>query len=294
MMMRGSVSLSNKDDPNSDKNLPQKYSENLTKITFLRAAKIKLGQPCKWPHEMKSFEEAKHEKISKTKPNSMIEYCKEQMARIYPSGTRVNSSNYCPIKAWNMGCQLVALNCQTPDEPMSINQAKFEDNGNCGYVLKPPIMMLSNNFGDLICDNPIHFQAKNPNTIHGTLKVEVIGARMLPEPTRNKRIRKYKPSVFIKMVGIDTDTRQHDHFNAKTNDMFIPHWNHPPFYFKVEMGQMALLIVRIDQGKGGPPIASYCIPVKCLREGYRVLTLRNTEGVISPFSTMLVHFSWSE
>lgn len=35
------------------------------------------------------------------------------MSRIYPKGTRVDSSNYSPQPFWNVGCQMVALNYQT-------------------------------------------------------------------------------------------------------------------------------------------------------------------------------------
>ena len=38
---------------------------------------------------------------------------KRQMSRIYPKGTRVDSSNYMPQVFWNAGCQMVALNYQT-------------------------------------------------------------------------------------------------------------------------------------------------------------------------------------
>jgi len=33
---------------------------------------------------------------------------------------------------WNAGCQMVALNFQTSDLSMQLNQGKFEYNGNCG------------------------------------------------------------------------------------------------------------------------------------------------------------------
>ena len=35
-------------------------------------------------------------------------------SRIYPKGTRLDSSNYNPVPFWNVGSQLVALNYQTP------------------------------------------------------------------------------------------------------------------------------------------------------------------------------------
>ena len=36
---------------------------------------------------------------------------------------------------------MVALNFQTPDLPMQLNQGKFEYNGGCGYLLKPEFMI---------------------------------------------------------------------------------------------------------------------------------------------------------
>jgi hypothetical protein len=52
----------------------------------------------------------------------------------------VDSSNYDPIPCWNYGCQLVALNYQTSDLPMQLNRGRFRDNGNCGYLLRPPFL----------------------------------------------------------------------------------------------------------------------------------------------------------
>lgn len=53
-------------------------------------------------------------------------------------GLRYDSSNYNPVPYWTVGCQMVALNYQTPGLPMQLNLGKFRDNGGCGYVLKPP------------------------------------------------------------------------------------------------------------------------------------------------------------
>lgn len=47
---------------------------------------------------------------------SDLRYNKQQLSRIYPKGTRVDSSNYMPQLFWNVGCQLVALNFQTLGE----------------------------------------------------------------------------------------------------------------------------------------------------------------------------------
>ncbi|KAB1277975.1 1-phosphatidylinositol 4; 5-bisphosphate phosphodiesterase beta-2 [Camelus dromedarius] len=67
-------------------------------------------------------------------------YNKRQMSRIYPKGTRMDSSNYMPQMFWNAGCQMVALNFQTMDLPMQQNMALFEFNGQSGYLLKHEFM----------------------------------------------------------------------------------------------------------------------------------------------------------
>lgn len=53
------------------------------------------------------------------------------MSRIYPKGTRVDSSNYSPQPFWNVGCQMVALNYQTMGknrDKMQINAKNIANN----------------------------------------------------------------------------------------------------------------------------------------------------------------------
>ena len=56
-------------------------------------------------------------------------YNRKQLSRVYPKGPRVDSSNYDPINMWNCGSQMCALNYQTPDRSMQLNQGKFLLNG---------------------------------------------------------------------------------------------------------------------------------------------------------------------
>lgn len=74
---------------------------------------------------------------SKESSQKFTTHTKRELVRIYPDGSRVNSSNYSPIKPWACGCQIVALNYQTECPEMLINQAKFRPFGNTGFVLKP-------------------------------------------------------------------------------------------------------------------------------------------------------------
>lgn len=47
------------------------------------------------------------------KPDCILEYNCTALSRVYPSGGRVDSSNFDPCPSWKFGCQMVALNFQT-------------------------------------------------------------------------------------------------------------------------------------------------------------------------------------
>ena len=128
---------------------------------------------------MSSFGESSAFKHSEQAAADYVEYNKTHLARTYPSGVRVDSSNYEPVDLWNSGCQIgererecvselltrclyrvttslpycanmvshcviVALNYQTTGKPMDMVMGKFQQNGNSGYILKPEIMREGN------------------------------------------------------------------------------------------------------------------------------------------------------
>ena len=64
-------------------------------------------------YEMSSFDERQAMTLLKERPVEFVNYNKHQLSRVYPKGTRVDSSNFTPQLFWNAGCQLVALNYQT-------------------------------------------------------------------------------------------------------------------------------------------------------------------------------------
>ena len=75
--------------------------------------------------QMSSFSETTSLGYLKTQAVEFVNYNKRQLSRIYPKGTRADSSNFMPQIFWNSGCQLVSLNFQTSDLPMQLNQVKF-------------------------------------------------------------------------------------------------------------------------------------------------------------------------
>ena len=118
--------------------------------TFILSNRSVVFQPEKYQKrefrnhcEMSSFPETKAEKFmfsSLDNSQMFLWYHEVQLSRTYPKAQRVDSSNYNPLPMWNVGSQMAALNFQTGDKPMQLNNAKLMQNGGCGYVLRPEFM----------------------------------------------------------------------------------------------------------------------------------------------------------
>ena len=111
-----------------------------------------LTVPLKFRNIKQALENAKQfniMSISEPKAKALIaediekfrQLAKQTMLRIYPRGTRFDSSNYNPSPLWSVGAQVVALNYQCVDDDMKANYGKFRDNGNSGFLLKPEYLL---------------------------------------------------------------------------------------------------------------------------------------------------------
>lgn len=141
--------------------------------------------------EMCSFPETKAEKyFFQQYQQSFIRFHRTKISRVYPKGQRLDSSNFNPMPFWNAGSQMIALNYQTPDKSMQLNQAKFRDNGACGFVLKPEFLISEN--GDELLSR----------VASKVVTLRVIGARYLCRSNRNINC----PLVEVEVVGASMDT----------------------------------------------------------------------------------------
>ncbi|XP_077437922.1 1-phosphatidylinositol 4,5-bisphosphate phosphodiesterase beta-1-like isoform X2 [Vanacampus margaritifer] len=218
-------------------------------------------------YHMSSFVETKALEHLTKSPVEFVEYNKSQLSRIYPKGTRVDSSNFMPQLFWNAGCQLVALNYQTIDLSMQLNLFMFEYNGRSGYRLKPEFMRRPDK----------HFDPFTENTVDGivanTLAVKVISGQFLSE----RRVGVY---VEVEMFGLPADTRRKA-LKTKTsqnNNAVNPVWDEEPVVFKkVILPTLASLRIAAFE-EGGKFIGHRIIPVSAVRPGYRYIGLRNEKN----------------
>lgn len=67
--------------------------------------------------EMSSFAENIAENLMCHEENKFFfDYHQTQLSRVFPKGQRIDSSNYLPTTVWNAGCQIAALNFQSPGD----------------------------------------------------------------------------------------------------------------------------------------------------------------------------------
>ena len=79
---------------------------------------------------------------SADKKKLVIDYSRNSFMKIYPRGTRFDSSNCDPTKSWICGAQISALNLQsTEDDFVLLNKIFFLINKASGYVLKPDFLI---------------------------------------------------------------------------------------------------------------------------------------------------------
>lgn len=87
------------------------------------------------PTHVFSLSEAAAREAHETHREALLNHNRRYLMRVYPSGLRVTSSNLDPSFFWQQGAQMVALNWQSCDKGMMLNDAMFADGP--GWVLKP-------------------------------------------------------------------------------------------------------------------------------------------------------------
>lgn len=212
-------------------------------------------------HNMSSFSETAALNYLKTSSVEFVNYNKRQMSRIYPKGTRADSSNYMPQVFWNAGCQMVALNFQTPDLPMQLNQGKFEYNGTTGYLLKPDFMRRPDRSFD-------PFSEDVDGVITAQCSVQVIAGQFLSD----KKVGTY---VEVDMYGLPADTiRKEFRTRMVPANGLNPVYNEEPFLFrKVVLPDLAVLRIGVYE-ESGKLLGQRILPLDGLQAGYRHISLK--------------------
>ncbi|XP_078210775.1 1-phosphatidylinositol 4,5-bisphosphate phosphodiesterase delta-1 isoform X5 [Callithrix jacchus] len=243
------------------------------------------GTPGQAFYEMASFSENRALRLLQESGNSFIRHNVGHLSRIYPAGWRTDSSNYSPVEMWNGGCQIVALNFQTPGPEMDVYQGRFQDNGACGYVLKPAFLRDPNT-----TFNP-RALAQGPWLARKRLNIRVISGQQLPKVNKNKNSI-VDPKVTVEIYGVSRDVASRQ-TAVITNNGFNPWWD-TEFAFEVVVPDLALVrfvVEDYDASSKNDFIGQSTIPLNSLKQGYRHVHLLSKNGDQHPSATLFVKIS---
>ncbi|XP_049640964.1 1-phosphatidylinositol 4,5-bisphosphate phosphodiesterase beta-2 [Suncus etruscus] len=246
------------------------YEEMSSLVNYIQPTKFvsfELSAEKNQSYVISSFTELKAYDLLSKAPVQFVDYNKRQMSRIYPKGTRMDSSNYMPQMFWNAGCQMVALNFQTMDLPMQQNMALFEFNGQSGYLLKHEFMRRPDKqFNPYSVD-------RIDVVVATTLSITVISGQFLSE----RSVRTY---VEVELFGLpgDPKRRYRTKLSPSTNSI-NPVWKEEPFVFeKILMPELASLRVAVME-EGNKFLGHRIIPINALNSGYHHLCLHSESNM---------------
>ncbi|PBP16065.1 phosphoinositide-specific phospholipase C [Diplocarpon rosae] len=267
-----------------------------------------------------SFSENTFDKNATTQEEKRIitRHNMRYMLRVYPNGWRVASTNFDPLKYWRRSVQMVALNWQTYDLGMQINDAMFAGGKDqSGYVLKPSelreIKMLPNVPEEAGAG---HAKRERKNV---SFSIDVISAQQLMRPKGLASNRSVDPYVEVEVYHADDKTKDNKGvvgeggLDASAKDgssgLGAPHRRRTKivqengfnpmfqekFHFALTTKYPELVFVRwtvrcssdgSTYSDKGHSLATYTAKLSSLKQGYRTLPLYDINGDQFLFSTL--------
>ncbi|GAV90901.1 C2 domain-containing protein/PI-PLC-Y domain-containing protein, partial [Cephalotus follicularis] len=201
-------------------------------------------------------------------------FTQRNILRVYPKGTRVDSSNYNPMIGWIHGAQMVAFNMQGYGRSLWLMHGMFRANGGCGYVKKPDFLLKASSLNEV-------FDPKAKLRVKTTLKVTVFKGEGWYFDFRHTHFDAYSPPDFYARVGIAGAPA--DTVMKKTKileDDWLPSWNEQ-FEFPLTLPEMAMLRVEVheyDMSEKDDFGGQTCLPISELRSGIRAVPLHSRKG----------------
>uniref|UniRef100_A0A8U8C829 Phosphoinositide phospholipase C n=1 Tax=Geospiza parvula TaxID=87175 RepID=A0A8U8C829_GEOPR len=260
--VRGFLGISGQGTAGSEVTATEAMSTLVTYVEPVKFKSFQAAQKRNRSFEMSTFVETKGlEQLTKS-PLEFVEYNKRQLSRVYPKGTRVDSSNFHPQLFWNAGVQMAALNFQSLDVPLQLNLALFEANASSGFLLKPePLRRPDKAFDPFV-------EERLDGIVANTLSVQVLSGQFLSD-------RRCGVFVELEVFGLPVDTRRRCRTRTCQGNPFNPVWDEEPLVLhKVVLPALASLRVAAYE-EGGRLLGQRVLPVATLRSGYHYVPLRS-------------------
>ncbi|ESW13760.1 hypothetical protein PHAVU_008G224000 [Phaseolus vulgaris] len=235
-----------------------------------------------------SLSEQQLEKAAINHGKQIVRFTQRNILRVYPKGTRIDSSNYNPLIGWMHGAQMVAFNMQGHGRSLWLMQGMFRANGGCGYVKKPEFLLETGP------DNEV-FDPKAKLPVKTILKVTVYMGEGWYYDFKHTHFDQYSPPDFYTRVGIagvSSDTVMKK--TRAIEDNWLPTWNET-FEFPLTVPELALLRIEVheyDMSEKDDFGGQTCIPIRELRSGIRAIPLYSQKGEKYASVKLLMRFEF--
>ncbi|CAN6660045.1 1-phosphatidylinositol 4,5-bisphosphate phosphodiesterase 1 [Trichomonascus vanleenenianus] len=247
------------------------------------------------------------------KETQLEKHNRRYLMRVYPSGYRVTSKNFDPIPYWRRGVQMVALNWQTNDIGMQLNEALFDPH--TGYVHKPAHLLNSSAAHHQPVSRLSKLLKRGTTTTH-KVSLRVISAQQLARPKNLKADDKFEPYVTVELFGNNSCTQRKG--ESKKSDSlpysslaklkrfdltataaskyktepadngFNPVWN-ASYNFDIDEEDYDFTFLRFTLHCGDSIFACYTVRLRNLQQGFRHLPLHDLQGEEYIFSTLFIN-----
>ncbi|XVF05322.1 hypothetical protein REPUB_Repub05bG0162400 [Reevesia pubescens] len=222
-----------------------------------------------------SLSEQELENATKTHGTTIVRFTQRNLLRVFPKGTRLDSSNYNPFIGWMHGAQMVAFNMQGHGKHLWIMQGMFKANGGCGYLKKPEFLLQRG-------PNDAVFNPNAPLIVKTVMTVKVFLGEGWHQDFHHTAFDRYSPPDFYTKIGIagvpaDKDLKE----TAKMEDEWLPEWNEK-FEFQLRVPELAVLRIQVLEydTTGRPDFGGQtCLPVSELRTGIRTVPLHDKKRI---------------
>lgn len=235
-----------------------------------------------------SLSEQQLEKAVETHGKDIVRFTQRNILRVYPKGTRFDSSNYNPLIGWMHGAQMVAFNMQGYGRSLWLMHGMFKSNGGCGYVKKPDFLLETGPHNEV-------FDPKAKLPVKLTLKVTVYMGEGWYYDFRHTHFDAYSPPDFYTRIGIAGVPADSVMKKTKTlEDNWIPAWNEE-FEFPLTVPELALLRIEVheyDMSEKDDFGGQACLPVSELRKGIRAIPLHDRKGEKYKSVKLLMRFDF--
>ncbi|EMR11628.1 hypothetical protein PNEG_00067 [Pneumocystis murina B123] len=232
-----------------------------------------------------SLSEKSFSNLIKTSRFQLEKHNVKYLMRLYPNFTRINSTNFEPQQYWQKGVQMVALNWQTNDLGIQINDAMFSGNDKYGYILKPSYLRMTD-------------VKHNEFSIFGLKKIlldiKIISAQQLPRTKDFREDISLNPFVEIKLIMLNNE-----HKSWKTSTIYDngykPIWNET-FTVMIDRFQYDFIFIQFNVYNNNSSysldnilIATYCLRLSSSLQGYKHIPLNDQYGEKYLFSTLFIN-----